>query len=55
MGGAEGRLYVYDIGELASPPEDAWTKMQETVAKLLAPPASSAAAAPSAPSTGPLR
>lgn len=31
MGGSDGRLYVYDIGDMAIPRESEWTDMQKTV------------------------
>lgn len=37
MGGADGRVYVYDVGALAVPRDDEWMSMQRTVADLLAP------------------
>ncbi len=59
VGGLDGRLYIHDVGELAAPPDDAWTRMQETVARLIAPASSSAAAAARASEAdsvaGPLR
>ncbi|KDN41869.1 WD40 repeat-like protein [Tilletiaria anomala UBC 951] len=54
VGGADGRLYVYDIGELAAPADDAWSKMQDTVAKLLTPNAGKTAGT-SPTSSGPMR
>ncbi|KAI0060930.1 WD40 repeat-like protein [Artomyces pyxidatus] len=32
MGGSEGKLYVYDIGDMAIPRETEWNDMQKTVA-----------------------
>lgn len=32
LGGSEGRLYVYDIGDMAIPRETEWNDMQKTVA-----------------------
>jgi len=32
LGGSDGRLYVYDIGDMAIPRESEWTDMQKTVA-----------------------
>ena len=32
LGGSEGRLYVYDIGDIAIPRETEWNDMQKTVA-----------------------
>jgi dynein intermediate chain, cytosolic len=57
VGGADGRLYIYDVGDLATPADDAWTNMQETVAKLLAPPSSSVTgdSGAGAPAGAPLR
>lgn len=34
MGGADGRLYVYDIGDMATPRETEWKDLQKTVAGL---------------------
>ena len=31
LGGSEGRLYVYDIGDMAIPRETEWNDMQKTV------------------------
>ena len=30
LGGSEGRLYVYDIGDMAIPRETEWNDMQKT-------------------------
>ncbi|KAF9477779.1 cytoplasmic dynein intermediate chain [Pholiota conissans] len=35
LGGSDGRLYVYDIGDMALPRESEWTDMQKTVASLV--------------------
>jgi dynein intermediate chain len=35
LGGSDGRLYVYDIGDMALPREAEWTDMQKTVAGLV--------------------
>lgn len=35
MGGADGRLYVYDIGDLAVPADNEWLELQKTVARML--------------------
>jgi dynein intermediate chain len=32
LGGSEGRLYVYDIGDMAIPRETEWNDMQKSVA-----------------------
>ena len=32
MGGSDGKLYVYDIGDMALPRESEWTDLQRTVA-----------------------
>lgn len=32
MGGSDGRLYVYDIGDMAIPRETEWIDMQKTTA-----------------------
>jgi dynein intermediate chain, cytosolic len=34
MGGSDGKLYVYDIGEMAVPKESEWTDLQKTLAGL---------------------
>jgi dynein intermediate chain len=34
LGGSDGKLYVYDIGDMAIPRESEWTDMQKTVAGL---------------------
>ncbi|KAG6854015.1 hypothetical protein C0991_011502 [Blastosporella zonata] len=35
LGGSDGRLYVYDIGDIALPRESEWTDMQKTVAGIV--------------------
>ncbi|KAG5647883.1 hypothetical protein DXG03_007807 [Asterophora parasitica] len=35
LGGSDGRLYVYDIGDMALPRETEWTDMQKTVAGIV--------------------
>lgn len=35
MGGAEGKVYVYDIGAMASPREEEWLEMQKVLANLM--------------------
>lgn len=35
MGGSDGRLYIYDIGDMAIPRETEWTDMQKTVASIV--------------------
>jgi len=35
LGGSDGRLYVYDIGDMALPRESEWTDMQKTVAGIV--------------------
>ena len=35
MGGSDGRLYVYDVGDLAIPREAEWNDMQKTTAGLI--------------------
>lgn len=35
LGGSDGKLYVYDIGDMALPRETEWTEMQKTVAGLM--------------------
>jgi dynein intermediate chain, cytosolic len=32
MGGSDGRLYIYDIGDIATPRESEWTDLQKVVA-----------------------
>jgi dynein intermediate chain len=32
LGGSDGKLYVYDIGDMAIPRESEWADMQKTVA-----------------------
>ncbi|OSD02964.1 dynein intermediate chain [Trametes coccinea BRFM310] len=36
VGGSDGRLYIYDIGDMALPRESEWTDMQRAVANLQA-------------------
>jgi len=31
LGGSDGRLYIYDVGDMAIPRESEWTEMQKTV------------------------
>ncbi|TFK74907.1 WD40 repeat-like protein [Pluteus cervinus] len=35
LGGSDGRLYIYDIGDLAIPRESEWTDMQKTVSGIV--------------------
>lgn len=35
LGGSDGRLYIYDIGDMALPRESEWTDMQKTVAGIV--------------------
>ena len=35
LGGSDGRLYIYDIGDMALPRETEWTDMQRTVAGII--------------------
>lgn len=35
LGGSDGRLYIYDIGDMALPRETEWTDMQKTVAAIV--------------------
>ena len=35
LGGSDGKLYVYDIGDMAIPRESEWTDMQKTVAGIV--------------------
>lgn len=32
LGGSDGKLYVYDIGDMVVPRESEWTDMQKTIA-----------------------
>lgn len=32
LGGSDGKLYVYDIGDMALPRESEWTDLQKTIA-----------------------
>ena len=32
LGGSDGKLYIYDIGDMALPRETEWTDLQRTVA-----------------------
>lgn len=32
LGGSDGKLYIYDIGDMAIPRESEWTDMQKTIA-----------------------
>lgn len=32
LGGSDGKLYVYDIGDMAIPRESEWIDMQKTIA-----------------------
>ena len=34
LGGSDGRLYVYDIGDMGIPRESEWTDMQKTISGL---------------------
>ena len=35
LGGSDGRLYIYDIGDMALPRESEWTDMQRTIAGIM--------------------
>jgi len=35
LGGSDGRLYIYDIGDMAIPRETEWTDMQKTVTSIV--------------------
>ncbi|RDB23819.1 Cytoplasmic dynein 1 intermediate chain 1 [Hypsizygus marmoreus] len=35
LGGSDGRLYVYDIGDMAIPRESEWTDMQKTISGIV--------------------
>lgn len=32
LGGSDGKLYIYDIGDMAIPRESEWSDMQKTIA-----------------------
>lgn len=34
LGGSDGKLYIYDIGDMGVPRESEWTDMQRTIAGL---------------------
>lgn len=34
VGGSDGRLYIYDVGDMALPRETEWTEMQRTVGNM---------------------
>ena len=35
LGGSDGKLYVYDIGDMALPRETEWTDLQRTIAGMV--------------------
>jgi len=35
LGGSDGRLYIYDIGDMALPRESEWTDMQKTISSIV--------------------
>lgn len=35
LGGSDGKLYIYDIGDMALPRETEWTDLQRTVAGMV--------------------
>ena len=35
LGGSEGKLFVYDIGDMAIPRESEWTDMQKSVGNMM--------------------
>ena len=35
LGGSDGKLYVYDIGDMALPRESEWTDLQRTIAGMV--------------------
>lgn len=35
LGGSDGKLYIYDIGDMAVPRESEWSEMQKTVAGIV--------------------
>lgn len=36
LGGSDGKLYIYDIGDMAIPRESEWTDMQKTITSVAA-------------------
>ncbi|KAH7926434.1 WD40 repeat-like protein [Leucogyrophana mollusca] len=36
LGGSDGKLYIYDIGDMATPRESEWTDLQKTIAGIVA-------------------
>ncbi|CAG8714341.1 6370_t:CDS:2, partial [Acaulospora morrowiae] len=36
IGSSDGRVHIYDIGELCIPREDEWVRMQKTVSEMMA-------------------
>ena len=35
LGGSDGKLYVYDIGDMGLPRESEWADMQKTIASIV--------------------
>lgn len=35
LGGSDGRLYIYDIGDMAIPREAEWTDMQKSISGMV--------------------
>ena len=35
LGGSDGKLYIYDIGDMALPRETEWTDLQRTIAGMV--------------------
>lgn len=35
LGGSDGKLYIYDIGDMALPRESEWTDLQKSVAGMM--------------------
>jgi len=35
LGGSDGKLYVYDIGDMAMPRESEWTDLQKTISGIV--------------------
>ena len=35
MGGSDGKLYIYDIGDMAIPRETEWTDMQKVISGIM--------------------
>lgn len=35
LGGSDGRLYIYDIGDMALPRESEWTDLQKNISSMI--------------------